>query len=203
MSSRIIRLAVVLSSSVLTSMVHAQVPFEEGEWPQWRGPNRDGHGLDKRLVKEWPKDGAPPVVWEVDKVGVGYSSLAIKDGRIITQGDLDGVEHVICFSEKDGKILWAVQPRPAAEELTARVVKEIEKLDKNGDGQLDDAEAIGRMRNAERYDRPAEGDKKKIARARAARLVAVLDRNGDQSIDEKKRAFEGSETVLAGFKPRT
>jgi outer membrane protein assembly factor BamB len=186
MSSRTIRLALVLSLSVLASIAHAQVPFEEGEWPQWRGPIRNGHGLDKGLVKEWPKDGAPPVVWEIDEVGVGYSSLAIKDGRIITQGDLDGVEHVICLSEKDGKVLWAVQPGPAAAELTARVAKEIEKLDTNGDGQLDDAEASGRVRNSERYDRATDGDKKKIARARAERLIAALDKNGDLSIDDSE-----------------
>src|SRR5688572_16943772 len=86
----------------------AQVPFNADDWPQWRGPNRDGISLDKGLLKEWPKEG-PPMAWQVDSVGVAYSSIAVKDGRIFTQGDLDGVEHIICLDAKDGRTLWAVQ----------------------------------------------------------------------------------------------
>ena len=44
------------------------------------------------------------------------SALAIKDGRIITQGDLDGVEHVIALNVSDGKTIWAVQPAPVKEQ---------------------------------------------------------------------------------------
>ena len=65
------------------------------DWPQWRGPNRDGISTEKNLLKEWPAGGAPKVVWQVDNVGVGYSSVVVKDGRVVTQGDLNGVEHVI------------------------------------------------------------------------------------------------------------
>jgi len=184
MSSRTIRLAVALSACAIVCTVHAQVPFDAGEWPQWRGPGRDGRSLATGLAREWPKDGAPTVVWETDTVGVGYSSLAIHDGRIITQGDLDGVEHVICLAEKDGKVLWAVQPAPVAEALTARVAKQIDELDTDGDGRLDDAEAFGRLRDSERYDRPADGDRKEIAQRRARRIVGSLDRNGDRRIDE-------------------
>ncbi len=28
-----------------------------GDWPQWRGPNRDGISKETGLLKEWPKDG--------------------------------------------------------------------------------------------------------------------------------------------------
>jgi outer membrane protein assembly factor BamB len=24
------------------------------DWPQWRGPNRDGHSKETGLLKEWP-----------------------------------------------------------------------------------------------------------------------------------------------------
>ena len=61
----------------------AQVPFGPDDWPQWRGPNRDGISSDKGLLREWPADG-PEVLWHVDSVGVSYSSIAIKDGRIFT-----------------------------------------------------------------------------------------------------------------------
>ena len=37
--------------------VAAQVPSGPGDWPQWRGPNRDGKSSDTGLLKEWPEDG--------------------------------------------------------------------------------------------------------------------------------------------------
>ena len=40
------------------------------DWPQWRGPNRDGVSLETGLIKEWP-GGSPKLLWQVDRVGVG------------------------------------------------------------------------------------------------------------------------------------
>jgi outer membrane protein assembly factor BamB len=80
------------------------------DWPQWRGPDHRGVSQEKGLLKQWPEGGPPKVVWEVESVGVGYSSLAIVDGVIYTQGDLDGIEHVIALSEKDGSVLWKTAP---------------------------------------------------------------------------------------------
>ena len=33
------------------------------DWPQFRGPKRDGHSPDKGLLKTWP-DGGPPLAWK-------------------------------------------------------------------------------------------------------------------------------------------
>lgn len=79
------------------------------DWPQWRGPHRDGVSSETGLLKQWPQ-GGPKKVWEVETVGVGYSSLAVVDGVIYTQGDLDGVEHVIALSVKDGSVIWKQTP---------------------------------------------------------------------------------------------
>ena len=38
------------------------------DWPQWRGPNRDGHSQERDLLKTWPKDG-PSVAWTATKLG--------------------------------------------------------------------------------------------------------------------------------------
>ena len=40
------------------------------DWPQWRGPNRDGLSPDTGLLQEWPKDG-PKLVWEAKGAGRG------------------------------------------------------------------------------------------------------------------------------------
>lgn len=85
------------------------------DWPQWRGPARDGRSAETGLLSEWPEDG-PDVAWKVDTLGDGYSSLAIVDGRIYTMGNIDGKGHVICLSEKDGSTIWQV-PSPSETKL--------------------------------------------------------------------------------------
>src|SRR6187397_71525 len=54
-------------------------------WPGWRGPHHDGVSRETGLLKDWPQNG-PRVVWQIENVGVAYSSLAVADGRIYTQG---------------------------------------------------------------------------------------------------------------------
>lgn len=76
------------------------------EWPQWRGPARDGISKEKGLLQEWPAEG-PPLVWKKDKLGDGYSTPAIADGRIflISNESLED-EYVQALSIKDGSQLW-------------------------------------------------------------------------------------------------
>jgi Ca2+-binding EF-hand superfamily protein len=153
------------------------------EWPQWRGPDRDGVSAETGLLKEWPA-GGPKLLWQVDRVGVGYSSLSVKGGRIYTQGDLQGVEHVICLSADDGRILWAAQPEPVAARLSQKVASELKGMDRDGDGTIVEAEALPRLGwSVNQFDKAAGGDPKPVAAARARRLIAKLDKNGDGKLD--------------------
>lgn len=164
------------------------------DWPSWRGPQRDGISTETGLLKQWPEEG-PAVAWDVDTVGVGYSSLAVVGDRIYTQGDLDGVEHVICLDAKTGKTLWAVQPEPVAAALAAQVAEEMKRTDANGDSLLDEGEALGRFGwNFNKFDSQAEGDPTAIAAARTARAMKLLDadQNGKLSGEEVAATF-GSE----------
>ena len=56
------------------------------DWPQWRGPNRDGKSADTGLLKQWPENG-PPLVWRNDKLGGGYSAPSIASGRVFGMGN--------------------------------------------------------------------------------------------------------------------
>jgi outer membrane protein assembly factor BamB len=75
------------------------------DWPQWRGPNRDGISSETGLLTSWPS-GGPKVVWKVNGLGVGYSSFSIVKGRMYTQGQRGNQEFVIALDVKTGAKLW-------------------------------------------------------------------------------------------------
>ena len=85
-----------------------QVPAKPGEWPQWRGPNRDGISAETGLLKEWPK-GGPPLAWKAKGLGEGFSGVSVAGGRIFTMGNRSGKEVVIALEETGGKELWAAE----------------------------------------------------------------------------------------------
>ncbi|MHC4566583.1 MAG: PQQ-binding-like beta-propeller repeat protein [Planctomycetota bacterium] len=83
-----------------------------GDWPQWRGPNRDGICTETGLLKSWPEDG-PKLLWELAGLGRGYSSLAIVDGRFYTMGDVS-VESgkkqcILAYDLSTHERLWAAE----------------------------------------------------------------------------------------------
>ena len=82
------------------------IAAQNADWPQWRGPNRDGVSKESGLLKQWPAEG-PPLVWKTTGAGVGYSSLAIAGGRIYTMGVRGEREYVIAFDAGTGKEIWA------------------------------------------------------------------------------------------------
>ena len=49
-----------------------------GDWPQWRGPNRDGHSPERGLLDRW--DDAPPLVWKAEGLGAGYAGPTVAGG---------------------------------------------------------------------------------------------------------------------------
>ena len=77
-----------------------------GEWPQWRGPNRDGVSQETGLLTEWPEAG-PTLLWQAEGLGKGYSSVAISGGKIFTLGQVkDAGTVLLALSLTDGKQLW-------------------------------------------------------------------------------------------------
>ncbi|MDA1163671.1 MAG: PQQ-binding-like beta-propeller repeat protein [Planctomycetota bacterium] len=190
---RLVFAIVLLSLPALPAVeTVAQVPSGPGDWPQWRGPNRDGISSDTGLLKEWPENG-PKLAWQVDSVGVGYSSLVVKDGRVFTQGDLDGVEHVIALDAKDGKLLWAVQPAPVVSLLKEKLASEIKRLDTNNDGMVTEVEALARFGwKWNDYNKPADEELDAIAARRSAVLLKELDKDGDGTLsyDEAGRFLQ-------------
>lgn len=110
-----LRSAVLASSlaaaSVSAVLVSAHAADAVGDWPGWRGPNRDSVSPETGLLAQWPETG-PPLAWKAAGLGGGFSSLAIAGGRIYTLGDREGSQHLLALDAKDGKPLWTAKVGP-------------------------------------------------------------------------------------------
>ena len=79
-----------------------------GNWPQWRGPKRDGISSETGLLTSWPAAG-PPLAWTAKGLGAGFSSVAVVGGRILSMGDQRDGQYVIALNEDTGARLWATR----------------------------------------------------------------------------------------------
>ena len=77
---------------------------DASDWPQWRGPNRDGISRQTGLLKEWP-DGGPQVLWRVP-LGEGFSGISVARGRVYTMFSAGNDEFVICLDASNGEEIW-------------------------------------------------------------------------------------------------
>jgi outer membrane protein assembly factor BamB len=94
----------LLIAPVLAGRVRA-ASNDPGDWPQWRGPDRNGISQETGLAKSWPSAG-PPSIWSISNLGQGYGAVAIKGDRIYVQGVEGRNSVVFCLNRRDGKIVW-------------------------------------------------------------------------------------------------
>ena len=74
------------------------------DWPQWRGPRRDGISLETGLLRSWPEEG-PRLLWSVSGIGRGYSSPIVVGDRVYITGDR-GEDLAISVFTLDGEPQW-------------------------------------------------------------------------------------------------
>jgi outer membrane protein assembly factor BamB len=82
---------------------------QAANWPQWRGPNRDGVWNETGILQTFPAEGLK-VRWRAP-VGPGWSSPVVVRGRVyLTDMRLEkprASERIQCFKESTGKRLWS------------------------------------------------------------------------------------------------
>ncbi len=83
----------------------AALPAAGSDWPQWRGPERDGKSAETGLLPAWPEAG-PPLAWSASGLGTGYSSVSVAGGRIFTLGDLADGQYAMALKQEGGELLW-------------------------------------------------------------------------------------------------
>lgn len=83
-------------------------PGDAGEavWPQWRGPDRDGHVSNA----QWPESldhGRLRRAWHVDGLGPSYSGPVVTADRVFVTETRDGKEEVVrALVRSTGKVDW-------------------------------------------------------------------------------------------------
>ncbi len=80
------------------------------DWPQFRGPNRNGKSAETGLLKKWP-EGGPEMLWSVGSLGIGFSSAVVADGFIYTTGMLNGEGFLFAY-DLAGNLKWKVSYGP-------------------------------------------------------------------------------------------
>jgi outer membrane protein assembly factor BamB len=89
-----------LSSLVVGSLLQASA----ADWPQWRGPNRDGISQEAGSLAAWPKEG-PKRLWSAD-VGIGYGAVSVSKGQVFVMGNVEENDNVYALEEATGKVQW-------------------------------------------------------------------------------------------------
>jgi outer membrane protein assembly factor BamB len=96
--------------ALCASLFALTVAAQATDWPQWRGPNRDGTVIDKTHVLD-KLSAEPKVLWKID-AGPGQSSPVIAGGRVVFTDAQNDQETAHCVDAATGKMLWSVPVGP-------------------------------------------------------------------------------------------
>jgi outer membrane protein assembly factor BamB len=79
--------------------------LQPGDWPGFRGPDRDGRLTGVRIATDWEKH-PPRLLWK-HGVGPGWSSFAVVGNWLYTQEQRGPDEMVVCYDAGTGEQRWA------------------------------------------------------------------------------------------------
>lgn len=101
------RLVGAFSGAVLGILLGSRATLGS-DWPQFRGPNRDGTWDETGIIESFPMEGLK-IKWR-RPVGGGWSSPVVGQGRVFVF-DVEltrpsARERLHCFDEKRGEVLW-------------------------------------------------------------------------------------------------
>jgi outer membrane protein assembly factor BamB len=95
----------VMNLALLHVLALVGMEAARADWPQWRGPNRDGKSADTGLLQTWPEAG-PQRVWLFKNCGAGYGSPAVVGDRLYILGTRNDQEVLLALDATSGEELW-------------------------------------------------------------------------------------------------
>lgn len=75
------------------------------DWPQWRGPNRDGVSKEANLHLNW-EEKKPSLLWTFRAAGAGYAAPVIVESVLYSHGAADGDDFAFALDTKTGQLKW-------------------------------------------------------------------------------------------------
>jgi outer membrane protein assembly factor BamB len=88
---------------LIAAVAFLAAPVPATDWPQWRGPNRNGVSSEK-IRAAWVPEG-PRLLWRAS-VGTGFSSVSVSQRRAYTMGNTNNQDTVWCLDAATGKTAW-------------------------------------------------------------------------------------------------
>jgi outer membrane protein assembly factor BamB len=88
---------------------------QEGDWPEFRGPNRDGALHNVRIATDW--DATPPTPLWRRPIGPAWSSVVIIGDLLFTQEQRGQKDAVVCLDVGSGKTLWSHEDEARHEDV--------------------------------------------------------------------------------------
>ena len=88
----------------LTLLLVLSTAAQAADWPHWRGVDRTGISAET-IGTTLPADG-PKTLWKA-KVGIGFSSFSVANGKVFTLGWADDKDTVFAFDAQTGKLAWS------------------------------------------------------------------------------------------------
>ncbi len=82
-----------------------------GDWPQWRGPNRDGASSEAGPLADWLPAG-PKLLWSIDTLGAGYSGPAVVGDRLFVMASDAEFEYLTAREAGTGREVWRAKLGP-------------------------------------------------------------------------------------------
>lgn len=95
--------AIAVSASSARTIVQAQGQTAPGDWPQWRGPNRDGIVSSFIEPASWPERLTQK--WKIP-VGVGYATPVLVGNRVYMFARQEASEVMMAIDAATGKVVW-------------------------------------------------------------------------------------------------
>ncbi|MCL2739116.1 MAG: PQQ-like beta-propeller repeat protein [Bacteroidales bacterium] len=92
--------AVMIIMPVIT-----QMEAKAQDWPQWRGPHRDGIHKATGLHVDWSEK-KPALLWTFREAGSGYSAPTIAGTTLYGQGAVDEVGFAFAIDVQTGNLKW-------------------------------------------------------------------------------------------------
>ncbi len=92
-----------MNTLLLTLALLTPAILVQAQWPQWRGPHRDGVVPKGSVPAAWPAKAT--LKWK-QAVGEGYSSPIVADGRVYVHSRKDPEEIVTALDLASGKPVW-------------------------------------------------------------------------------------------------